>query len=51
VGCPGGFTLWESDDLAALYREFVFWSDLLTIESYIVIKDTEVAPVLADVFK
>jgi Protein of unknown function (DUF3303) len=51
VGSPGGFTLWESEDLTALYREVAFWSDLLTIESYVVIEDAEAGPVLAHVFK
>jgi hypothetical protein len=51
VGSPGGFTLWASDDLAALDKEFAFWSDLLLIESYMVIEDAEAGPVLADVFR
>jgi Protein of unknown function (DUF3303) len=51
VGSAGGFALWESDDLAALYKEFAFWSDLLILESYIVIEDGEAGPVLAELFK
>jgi hypothetical protein len=40
-----------SDDLAALYKEAAFWSDLLILESYIVIEDGEAGPVLAELFK
>lgn len=42
-----GFSLYETDDAAALYADAARWSDLLELKNYIVIEDAEAAPVLA----
>jgi Protein of unknown function (DUF3303) len=46
----GGYSLFETSNPAALYAESAAWTDVLEIESHIVIEDAEAGPVLAKVF-
>jgi hypothetical protein len=46
-----GFTLYESDNPAAVYESAAVWSDLLDINTSLVIEDAEAGPILAKVFK
>ncbi len=51
VDGSGGFALFETDRPEQLYKGAMLWSDLLEFETYPVIEDAQVAPILADVFK
>ena len=42
-----GFSLYETDEPAALYRGTAKWADVLAIEHHVVIEDGDAAPVLA----
>ncbi len=44
-----GFTLYESNNPAALYEAAAMWSDLLELRSHTVIEDAEAGAVLAKV--
>lgn len=46
-----GFTLFETDNMAALYAEAAVWADILDLKNYIVIDDSEAGPVLAGLKK
>lgn len=47
----GGYSLYETDQPAQLYRGIVRWADLLDFDVQVVMEDGEVAPVIADEFK
>jgi len=49
--CSGGFTLMETSNPAAIYESAAIWIDVLDIQAYPVIEDSEAAPILAKVFK
>jgi hypothetical protein len=42
-----GFSLYETDDMTALYADAARWADVLDLKNYIVIEDGEAGPVLA----
>jgi hypothetical protein len=46
-----GFTLYETDNMAALYAGAAIWADILDLRNYIVIEDSEAGPVLAGLAK
>lgn len=46
----GGFSLFESDNPAAMYEFSAYWSDLLEIDGTAVVEDNEAGPVLAKLF-
>lgn len=47
----GGYSLFETNNPAALYAGAVPWVDLLEIQNDLVIEDAEAGPVLANAFK
>jgi hypothetical protein len=51
VGCNGGYTLYESNNPAAVYESAAVWADLLDINTELVIEDDAAGPILAKVFK
>ena len=51
IDCSGGFVLFESDHLAALYESAAVWADVLEIHNVAVIEDAEAGAALAKVFK
>ena len=51
VDCSGGFTLFESSNLAALHLGAAKWADLLEITILPVIEDSEAGPNLVATFK
>jgi hypothetical protein len=42
-----GFSLYETDNLVALYAGAAKWADILDLKNYIVLEDNEAGPVLA----
>lgn len=50
VDGSGGYSLYETNDPAALYAGTLPWRDLLDFESTIVLEDAEAGPVLAKTF-
>jgi hypothetical protein len=50
IDCSHGFTLYESDNPAAVYEAAAVWAEMLDIEIVAVIDDAEAGPVLAKVF-
>jgi hypothetical protein len=46
----GGYTLFETDNPAALFEFAASWSDVLETHSSVVIEDAEAAPVLAKIY-
>lgn len=46
----GGFTLYETDNVSSMYAGAVEWTDLMELDSYVVIEDAEAAPVLMKQF-
>jgi Protein of unknown function (DUF3303) len=51
VDCSGGFSLYETSNLAALHLGSAKWADLLEITTLPVIEDGEAGPNLVTVFK
>lgn len=51
IDCSGGFSLFESDNPAALYEGAAVWADLLDLNTVMVVEDAVAGPVLAKVFK
>jgi hypothetical protein len=51
VDCSGGYSLYETDNLAALHKGALRWADLLEINTVAVIEDVEAGPNLTSVFK
>jgi len=49
--CSGGFSLYESNNAAALHLGAAKWADLIEITTVAVIEDSEAGPNLASVFK
>lgn len=47
----GGYTLYETDNPAALYEYAVAWADVLEIHSNVVVEDADAGPALAKVYK
>ena len=47
----GGYALYETSNLGALYESAAAWTDLLGIHTVPVIEDAEAGPILAKVFK
>jgi len=45
-----GFTLYETDNPAALYEGTAKWADVLDLTTHAVIEDAEAGPALAKVF-
>jgi hypothetical protein len=50
VDCSGGFSLYESNDAAALHAGAAVWADVLELTTVPVIEDGEAGPNLAVVF-
>ncbi len=46
-----GFSLYESDDPGALYRSAARWSDVMDLQTSVVVEDDVAGPALAGVFK
>jgi len=46
-----GFSLYETDNMAALYAAAAAWADVLDLKNYIVVEDNEAGPVLAGLAK
>ncbi len=51
VDLSGGFSLYETNDPAALYKGAVTWADLIDLNTVAVIEDADVGPILAATFK
>jgi hypothetical protein len=51
VDCSGGFSLYESNNAAALHLGAAKWADLLELSLVAVIEDAEAGPNLVTVFK
>ncbi len=51
LGCNSGYTLYETDNPAALYEGAAKWSELMDIDVVPVIEDDAVGPILARLFK
>jgi hypothetical protein len=51
VDCSGGFSLYETDNPAALHLGAAKWADLLEMSTVPVIEDAEVGPNLVTTFK
>jgi hypothetical protein len=51
VDCSGGFSLYESNNLAALHLGAAKWADLIEISTVPVIEDGEAGPNLVSIFK
>ena len=49
--CSGGFSLYESNNAAALHLGAAKWADLLELSLVAVIEDAEAGPNLVTVFK
>jgi hypothetical protein len=47
----GGFSLYESTNPQAMYETSAFWSDVMEIQSTIIVEDAEAAPILAKLKK
>jgi hypothetical protein len=48
--CSGGFSLFETNNPAALYEGAAAWADVLEVHTHVVIEDAEAGPVLAKIF-
>jgi hypothetical protein len=46
-----GFSLVESSDPTALYRNAAQWADIMDLKTAVVLEDNAVGPILATVFK
>ena len=46
-----GYTLSESDDAAAIYRNTARWSDVMDMETQVVVEDDVAGPALASIYK
>ena len=46
----GGFSLFESDDAAALFEASIAWGDVLEMHDHVVIEDAQAGPLLAKQF-
>jgi hypothetical protein len=51
VDCSGGFSLYETDNPAALHLGAAKWADLLELTTVAVIEDAEAGPNLVATFK
>ena len=51
VDLSTGFSLYETDDITALYADAARWADILDLKTHIVIEDSEAGPVLAGIKK
>lgn len=51
VDCSGGFSLYETDNPAALHLGASKWADLLDLNTMAVIEDAEAGPNLVATFK
>ena len=51
IDVSGGFTLSETSDPAALYRNAAQWADVIELKTVVVLEDGAVGPILASVFK
>ncbi len=51
VDCSGGFSLYETDNPAALHLGAAKWADLLELTTVAVIEDAEAGPNLVTTFK
>ena len=45
-----GFTLYESDDAAAMYEGSATWADLIDLKTHVVVEDAEAGVALAKVY-
>lgn len=50
VDCSGGFSLYESNNAAALHLGAAKWADLIELNTVAVIEDSEAGPNLAATF-
>jgi hypothetical protein len=46
-----GYTLSESEDAAAVYRNAARWSDVMDLDTQVVIEDADAGPTLAGIYK
>lgn len=51
VDCSGGFSLYETDNPAALHLGAAKWADLLDLNTVAVVEDAEAGPNLAAIYK
>jgi hypothetical protein len=51
VDCSGGFSLYETNDPAALHKGAARWADLLELNTVAVIEDAQAGPNLTEIFK
>jgi hypothetical protein len=51
VDCSGGFSLYETDNAAALHLGAAKWADVIEINTAAVIEDAEAGANLAAIFK
>lgn len=51
IDLSSGFTLYESDNPASMYKGAAKWADLLEINTVVVVEDAEAGAALASVFK
>ena len=51
VDCSGGWSLYETNDAAALHKGAARWADMLEINTAAVIEDAAAGANLADVFR
>jgi uncharacterized protein DUF3303 len=51
IDCSGGFALYETDRPEQMFRGTAKWADLMETETFPVLEDSAVGPILADVFK
>ena len=51
MDCSGGFSLYESNNAAALHLGAAKWADLIEINTVAVIEDKQAGPNLAATFK
>ncbi len=51
VDLSHGYSLYETDDAAALYRGAARWSDVMDLETVLVVEDAVAGPALASVYK
>lgn len=51
VDCSGGFSLYETDNAAALHLGSVKWADLLELNTMLVIEDAEAGPNLVATYR
>jgi hypothetical protein len=47
--CSGGFTLIETDNPLAVFEDAAFWTDVLDMQTTVVLDDLEAGPIVAKI--